>query len=144
MPSKRDRRKKAIDESSALTAQDIANDAYSFLDEVQQEKRIQLAQDGEMTLLGVRMTRTGITFGEEVSEDDYREIGRFLLQIGSSIQWLIGDWLAFGEDRDRCCPGGTARPIPPPSGPRRRGCAGGYGYDACGGGSAVSCPWAGP
>lgn len=100
MPSKRDRRKRAVDQSSnPLTAQDIANDAYSFLDEIQEEKRIQLAQDGEMAFLGVRMTRTGIQFSDDVNEDDYREIGRFLLQIGSSIQWLIGDWLAFGEER---------------------------------------------
>lgn len=101
MPSKRDRRKKAVNQSTSnpLTAQDIANNAYSFLDDAQQEKRIQLSQDGEMAFLGIRMTRTGIQFSEEISEEDYREVGRFLLQIETSIQWLIGDWLAFGEER---------------------------------------------
>lgn len=45
----------------------------------------------------VRATRVGLQFLSELDYDEWREIGDELARYGSSMQWLIGDWVAAGN-----------------------------------------------
>lgn len=53
--------------------------------------------DGSLQAKGFTLTTTGLIMGESATEDDWIWIGERLLNIGKSIAWLLGDWLAFGE-----------------------------------------------
>lgn len=46
----------------------------------------------------IKLTRTGLTFIEPPSFDEWAEIGQHLFIAEQSIQWAIGDWLIYGED----------------------------------------------
>jgi hypothetical protein len=45
-----------------------------------------------------QFTSKGLVIEGEHNQDNWNEVGEFLFQMEGSIQWLIGDWLAFGED----------------------------------------------
>lgn len=45
-----------------------------------------------------KMTATGIEIGDHATQQDWHEVGQFLFSVERSFQWLIGDWLAYGED----------------------------------------------
>lgn len=45
-----------------------------------------------------KMTETGIEVGDHATQEDWQEVGAFLFGMERAFQWLIGDWLAFGED----------------------------------------------
>lgn len=42
---------------------------------------------------------TGLDIDEDTSFQDWQVIGDFLKFLDGSIQWIIGDWVAFGEKR---------------------------------------------
>jgi hypothetical protein len=46
------------------------------------------------------ITRTGMTIPDDLTVEEYSNLGGFLLDIGSRINWLLGDWLAYGENRE--------------------------------------------
>jgi hypothetical protein len=48
----------------------------------------------------VDIDRVGIRVPEDITEQEYAELGAFLLDVASRIQWLLGDWLAYGENRE--------------------------------------------
>ncbi|MEM6280563.1 MAG: hypothetical protein AAF787_00100 [Chloroflexota bacterium] len=54
--------------------------------------------DGAMTLGGWQMTKTGLIAPENISETDYAGFGRALLQLDTSMQWLLGDYIAIGDE----------------------------------------------
>lgn len=43
------------------------------------------------------LTPVGVQIAEGTSEDEWLDLGGALFKLGSAIQWLLGDWLAFGE-----------------------------------------------
>lgn len=45
------------------------------------------------------LSPVGVDLPGNTTEEEYAALGHVLLQLQSSTQWLIGDWLAFGEDR---------------------------------------------
>jgi hypothetical protein len=47
--------------------------------------------------LPVNITETGITFDESISFDEWNSLGDKLGRMGRSIQFLIGDWINFGQ-----------------------------------------------
>lgn len=52
----------------------------------------------ERTRFGAfKITPTGLEIGEGAQEKDWREAGEFIFQVESGLQWLIGDWLAYGD-----------------------------------------------
>lgn len=55
---------------------------------------------GALTFNGWQFTRVGLTPPDNIYEDDYTAIGRLLLQLETSMQWLLGDWLKVGENRE--------------------------------------------
>ena len=44
----------------------------------------------------VRATRTGLQFLSEIDYQEWREIGDELVKYGTSLQWMIGDWVIAG------------------------------------------------
>lgn len=46
------------------------------------------------------LSPVGVELPENTTQEEYAALGHVLLQLQSSTQWLIGDWLAFGEDRE--------------------------------------------
>ena len=47
----------------------------------------------------VTIGRVGIAVPDDLNEQEYGDLGAFLLDIGSRVNWLLGDWLAYGENR---------------------------------------------
>lgn len=55
--------------------------------------------DGSFQYRDFRLTQTGLIIPSDITPEDYANIGRILLRLEGGIQWMIGDWLAFGEER---------------------------------------------
>lgn len=45
------------------------------------------------------ITSTGIRFNEELSFEEWNQLGQKLGEIGKSIGFIIGDWINYGEGR---------------------------------------------
>ncbi len=41
----------------------------------------------------------GLRFDEEISFEEWLAVGRQLVLLSESVQWLIGDWINWGHDR---------------------------------------------
>lgn len=55
-------------------------------------------KDGEVQIGAFTLTGTGLQINGNASEDEWRKVGDLLFKLEGAIQWLIGDWLAYGED----------------------------------------------
>jgi hypothetical protein len=55
-------------------------------------KELQIQQD-------VRAEKTGLVFTKEIDFKTWKQIGKQLYQIKGSIQFWIGDWLRYGEQK---------------------------------------------
>lgn len=58
---------------------------------------IELARSGEMLLGKVAMTRTGLRITEDPTREEWGQIGDVIFSLGKSIQWIIGDYLAYSD-----------------------------------------------
>lgn len=47
----------------------------------------------------VQVTQTGLVLSESLTFEKWEEIGEFLQTVERSIQWWIGDWLNYGEQK---------------------------------------------
>ena len=45
------------------------------------------------------ITETGLVIPSDITIKEYEDVGEFLLDLSSRMQWLLGDWLAFGSER---------------------------------------------
>lgn len=54
-------------------------------------------EDGTLGLGGFLLTGTGLLVNDDASFDDWKMVGGVLRRIESGLQWMLGDWLAFGE-----------------------------------------------
>lgn len=54
-------------------------------------------QDGSIVFSGWRLTQTGLLVEDGIDGDSWQALGAILLRLEGAIQWLIGDWMAFGE-----------------------------------------------
>jgi len=55
--------------------------------------------DGSWLLSGFRLTTTGVDIPADTTEAQWTALGVMICKLGASVQWLIGDWLAFGDRR---------------------------------------------
>jgi len=54
-------------------------------------------EDGALVVQGFQFSPIGLIAPEQFSSDAWEQIGHLLLRLEGSIQWLIGDWLVYGE-----------------------------------------------
>lgn len=59
-----------------------------------------LAFDNEGNLSAGKfvVTPKGLKIAEDVSQEDWEIFGDVILRFNGTIQWLLGDWLAYGEN----------------------------------------------
>jgi len=55
--------------------------------------------DGTLRVGRATLTARGLITPDDIEEPEYVEIGRVLLHLDGAIQWLLGDWLARGDER---------------------------------------------
>ena len=53
--------------------------------------------DGTIQLGSFTLTRVGLTVASAATYEEWDKVGTMLRRLDASIQWLIGDWMAFGE-----------------------------------------------
>lgn len=53
--------------------------------------------DGTLIVQGFQFSPTGLIAPEEFTEVAWEQVGQILFKLEGSIQWLIGDWLAYGS-----------------------------------------------
>lgn len=56
-------------------------------------------QQGRIPAGKFTLTRCGLIGEEEATQDEWEYLGVILRQLNVSIQWLIGDWLVYGQSR---------------------------------------------
>jgi hypothetical protein len=56
-----------------------------------------LAADGTIVVQGFQLTPTGLMAPETISPDAWVDVGRLLAKLEGSLQWLVGDWIVYGE-----------------------------------------------
>jgi hypothetical protein len=69
------------------------------------EKQLAVAQqmgivpdgDGGLIYKGFKLTNIGLIVTEQTTIEDWNWIGDHLIRLEGSVQWLIGDWVAYGE-----------------------------------------------
>lgn len=57
------------------------------------------SDDGNLVYRGYQLTAVGIETLSGMTVDQWQELGAILAHLESGIQWLIGDWLAYGEGK---------------------------------------------
>jgi len=54
--------------------------------------------DGTLIVHGFQLTPTGLIPPENMSFEAWDQVGTLLLKLEGSIQWLIGDWIVYGQE----------------------------------------------
>jgi hypothetical protein len=67
------------------------------VDKAVQSGLIQVDEQGHWYFEDYRIAPTGLHIPENTTLESYEAFGRFILDVGSRIQWLIGDWIAYGD-----------------------------------------------
>lgn len=52
---------------------------------------------GAITVGNFRISKIGLQIAEGVNVDEWQAFGQHIRMMETSIQWIIGDWLAYGE-----------------------------------------------
>jgi hypothetical protein len=59
---------------------------------------VEVTRDGDaVALQGTRLTKVGLVFTQELSFEDWRDLGGMLAHFADVSRWAIGDWLNYGE-----------------------------------------------
>lgn len=57
------------------------------------ESAITVTDDGSITFAGYTITPTGLTLPDDISQDEWRNVGKVITNgLESSVSWAIGDW----------------------------------------------------
>lgn len=56
-----------------------------------------LVQDGALMVQGFQFSPTGLIAPDGFTTESWGQIGELLFRLEGSIQWLIGDWLVYGD-----------------------------------------------
>ena len=59
-----------------------------------------IIQNGGLSIQGFQFSPTGLIppSSPQVTHEAWKQVGKLLFRLEGSIQWLIGDWLAYGVD----------------------------------------------
>lgn len=63
------------------------------------EQAIVAKQNGVVEIGPFRMTSTGLEIDGEITDDQWKTFFTAVQRIVSSMQWIIGDWMVYGELR---------------------------------------------
>lgn len=55
--------------------------------------------DGSIVNDRYTITATGITFADDLSADEWRQVGRLIRTVESAAQWMVGDWAVYAMSR---------------------------------------------
>ncbi len=85
--------------SPTLSLEQLAAEGYNLSD-IDEGRRLRLVQhsDGSLAYGGFTLTSTGIALQGDVTAQDWQTIGELIFRVNRAIQWLIGDWIVYGED----------------------------------------------
>ncbi len=67
--------------------------------EDEQPSALAVASDGTIQIGKFTLTAKGLVADDGVLFEEWQELGVVLQRFQASIQWLIGDWMAYGERR---------------------------------------------
>lgn len=56
-----------------------------------------ILKEGQLTVGAFTLTESGLEIAGNATPDDWGKVGELLFKLEGSIQWLIGDWLVYGE-----------------------------------------------
>lgn len=110
--SKRDRRKQAgvsaMDMQETLSLQEAdksiyggKDDLFGFPDNRSDNKELATFEDGSFQFGRFQITTLGFEMPDNVSIEEYRDLGALLFNMEGALQWSIGDWIVAakaGED----------------------------------------------
>lgn len=105
MPSKRDQYHNGTSQANPLSASFSEADAalygeLSALTEVSRgDTALAVANDGTIRVGNFAMTSCGLQVVGEVTPDEWDHLGDILRQMDCSLQWLIGDWIVYGNTK---------------------------------------------
>lgn len=92
----------AVENDTPLTLEDSAADGYGSqrMDgPIDVPKRLALvaAEGGVLDLGNFRLTKIGLEVSGVVTEEQWDNVGQLIRRVDDSLQWLIADWLVYGE-----------------------------------------------
>lgn len=80
-------------------ARNSGNATDEELEALQNEVVMLQEQVSRAVVLGrCEMTSVGLNMPPDLSQDEWTHIGTELMRLEGSLNWMIGDWLAFGEN----------------------------------------------
>lgn len=62
-----------------------------------QELETVISGGGAIVLGRCKISKVGLEIPEDLSVNEWDNIGESLFRLEGSLQWMVGDWLAFGE-----------------------------------------------
>jgi hypothetical protein len=65
--------------------------------EDEQPAGLTVASDGTIQIGKFTLTAKGLIADESVVFEEWQQLGELLQRFEASIQWLIGDWMAYGD-----------------------------------------------
>lgn len=79
--------------------QALQEENAALVEEVEDLRDLALkTENGSMIDLGrCQLTPVGLRLPDDLSHEEWVDVGQQLFQIEGSLQWMIGDWLAFAE-----------------------------------------------
>lgn len=90
-------RRIVLKESEAQALQEKAAQADWLRQQLAQQSNGLAIQEDGLVVEGFRFSPTGLVSPDRVSPQEWRRVGDLLFRLEGSIQWLIGDWLVYGE-----------------------------------------------
>lgn len=64
-----------------------------------QELETVISEGGAIVLGRCKISKVGLEIPEDLSVNEWDNIGESLFRLEGSLQWMVGDWLGFGENR---------------------------------------------
>ena len=93
----RNQQRAKIDGSSPFAKRPTISGLTDSLIDVEPGSALVVAEDGSIQVGQFTLTARGLVAGTDVSFDEWQQLGKVLQRFEASIQWLIGDWMAYGE-----------------------------------------------
>lgn len=84
------------DDLPTIPVSKIDAELYGALREVEGDRATLLGN--QIHIGSFVLTSTGLQIDNSATQDEWSKIGEILFRLEGSIQWLIGDWLAYGAN----------------------------------------------